>query len=44
MWYHVYNSHNGKHLIGAGLQFEGLVCYHYGRKHDVMQEDMVLQR
>ena len=24
------NSHKGKHLIGAGLQYRGLVHYHHG--------------
>jgi hypothetical protein len=27
------NSYKGKHFIGAGLQFRGLVCYHRCRKH-----------
>ena len=27
------NSYKGKHLIGAGLQFRGLVHYGHGGKH-----------
>jgi hypothetical protein len=27
------NSHKETHLIGAGLQFRGLVHYHHGGKH-----------
>ena len=30
-------------LIGAGLQFRGLVCYHHGGKHGGMQAGMVLE-
>jgi hypothetical protein len=26
------NSYKGKHLIGAGLRFRGLVHYHHGEK------------
>lgn len=26
------NSYKGKHLIGSGLQFKGLVHYHHGWK------------
>ena len=37
------NSYKGKHFTGAGLQFRGLVYYHYGRKHGGMQADMVLE-
>jgi hypothetical protein len=33
-----------KHLIGAALQFRGLVHYHHGRKHGGMQADMVLEK
>lgn len=28
------NSYKGKHLIGAGVQFRGLVHYHHSGKHD----------
>lgn len=35
------NSHKGKRLLGAGLQFRG-VHYQHGWKHGIMQEDMVL--
>jgi len=38
------NSYKGKHLIGAGLQFRGLVCYCHGRKHVGKQADLVLKR
>ena len=38
------NSYKGKHFIGAGLQFRGLVHYHHGRKHGGMQVDIVLER
>jgi hypothetical protein len=38
------NSYKGKHLIGAGLQFRGLVYYHHGRKHGGVQADMVLEK
>lgn len=37
------NSHKGKHVIGAGLQFRDSVHYHHGRKH-CRQADMVLER
>ena len=33
-----------KHLIGAGLQFRGLVHYHHGRKHGGTQAGMVLEK
>jgi hypothetical protein len=36
------SSYRRKHLIGAGLQFKGLVRYHHDRKQDGMQGDMVL--
>ena len=39
-----YNSYKCKDLIGADLYFRGLVHYHYGRKHDSRQEDMVLEK
>jgi hypothetical protein len=38
------NPLKGKHVIGDGLQFRGLVQYHHGRKHGGMQADMVLER
>jgi len=38
------NCYKGKHLIGAGLLFRGLVHYHHGGKHGVMQADMVLEK
>jgi hypothetical protein len=37
------NSSKGKHLIGASLQFRGLVHYHHGGKHGGMQADTVLE-
>ena len=30
----------GRHLIGAGLQFRGLVPYRHGWEHGGMQTDM----
>ena len=34
-----------EHLIGAGLQFRGLVHYLvHGRKHGGMQADMVMEK
>ena len=36
------NSSKGKHSIGAGLPFRGLVHYHQGEKHGGMQADVVL--
>jgi hypothetical protein len=42
--HHHGNSYKGKHLIGAGLQFRGLVHYHHGGKHGDMQGDVVLER
>ena len=33
-----------KHLIGAGLQFRGLVHYHHDRKHGSVQAGMVLEK
>ena len=36
------NSYKGKHLIGADLQFRGLVHYPHGGKHGGMQADMML--
>jgi hypothetical protein len=38
------NSYKGRYLIGAGLQFRGLVHYHHGRKHGSLQSDMVLEK
>jgi hypothetical protein len=38
------NSYKGKHLIGAGLQFQGSAHYHHGRKHGSVQVDMVLEK
>jgi hypothetical protein len=34
----------GKHLIGAGFPFRGLVYCHNGGKHGSMQADLVLER
>lgn len=37
-------SYKGKHLIGPGKSFQGLVyCYH-GRKHGYAHADMVLEK
>lgn len=33
-----------KHLIGAHLQFRGLVHFYHGRKHGDTQGDMVLEK
>jgi hypothetical protein len=38
------HSYKGKHLIGVGLPFRGLVHYRHGGKHRGMQADVVLQR
>ena len=38
------NSYKRKHLIGAGLQFRGLVHYHNGRKRGSVQANMVLEK
>jgi hypothetical protein len=38
------NSYKGKHLIGAGLQFGGLVHYHHGRRDGGTQADIVLKK
>jgi hypothetical protein len=38
------NSYKGKHLIGDGLWFRGLICFCHGWKHGGMQADMVLER
>jgi hypothetical protein len=34
---------NGKHLIGAGLQFRAFIHYYHGEKHGGMHVDMVLE-
>ena len=39
-----WNSYKGKHSIGDGLQFRGLIHCHHSRKHGGMQADMVLER
>ena len=31
-------------LVGAGLQFRGLVHYHHGRNHGSVQADMALEK
>ena len=31
-------------VTGDGLHFRGSVHYHYGRKHDSVQADMVLEK
>jgi hypothetical protein len=36
------NPHNGKHLIGAGLQLRGLVHCCHDKKNDRAQVDMML--
>jgi hypothetical protein len=38
------NSSKGKHLIGSGLQFRGLVHYCLGREHGGIRADVVLER
>ena len=38
------NSYKGKHFIGAGLQFRGLVHCHHGRKRGSIQADIWLGR
>ena len=38
------NSYKGKHLIGVGLQFRGLVYYCHGGWHGGKQADMVLEK
>ena len=38
------NSYKGKHLIGAGLQFGGLVHYCHGKKHGGREADTVLKK
>jgi hypothetical protein len=35
------NSFEGKHLIGAGLQFRDSVHYHHNREYGSVQADMV---
>jgi len=39
-----FNSYKGKPLIGADVEFRGLVYYHHGGKHDNVQADVVLQK
>ena len=38
------NSYERKHLVGAGLQFRGLVHYLHGVKHGSMQAVLMLER
>jgi hypothetical protein len=38
------NYFKEKHLIGASLQFRGLIYYQHGRKHGTMQVYMVLKK
>lgn len=38
------NSYKGKHLIGPGLWFKGLIHYHHGGEHGSIQADMVLEK
>ena len=38
------NSYKGKHLMGGGLEFRGLVLYHLGGKHSGMQADLILDK
>jgi hypothetical protein len=38
------NSYKEKHLIGAGLQFRGLIHYCHDLKHASIQEDMMLEK
>ena len=38
------NSYKGEHLIGAGLQFRGLVHFCHGGKHSGVQLDTVLEK
>jgi hypothetical protein len=37
------DSYKGKHFIGAGLEFKGLVSNGYSGNHGGMQADMVLE-
>lgn len=37
------NSYKVKYLIGAGLEFIGLIHSHHSRKHDLVQADMMLE-
>lgn len=37
-------SYKGKHFVVPGLQFRGLSHCHHGRKHGIMQVDMVLEK
>jgi hypothetical protein len=38
------NSYKGKHFIGAGLQFRGLIHYHHDGKHGDTQAVMILEK
>lgn len=38
------NSYKGKHLIGAGLQFRGLVQYCLGGKYGNIQAHKMLEK
>ena len=38
------NPCKGEHLIGAGLQFRGLVYYNHGGNHSSRQEELVLEK
>ena len=35
---------HGKHFIGVGLQFRGLVLYFHGRKHGSMMADIMQEK
>ena len=37
-------SYEGQHVIAAGLQFRGLVCYHHGGKQGDMQATIDLEK
>jgi hypothetical protein len=36
--------YKGKHFIGAGSWFRGLVHYHHGGNHGGMQTDIMLEK
>lgn len=38
------NALEGKHFIGAGSQFRGLILDHHGGKHRGVQADMMLEK
>jgi hypothetical protein len=40
----LYDSYEGKHLIGANLQVRSLVRHHHEGKHGCVQADLVLER